>query len=61
MHGCKDFALRNVCFWKTPLIKEKSYLAEKSLLMENFLQEGKIFACGSFIHKEKMFACGKLL
>ena len=31
---------KNLCLWKTSLMKEKS------LLVENFLDEGKIFACG---------------
>ena len=39
---------KNLCLWKTFLMKEAS------LLVENFLDPGKIFACG------KLFICGKL-
>ena len=40
--------MKKKSLWKTFLMKEAS------LLVENFLDPGKIFACG------KIFICGKL-
>ena len=47
---------KNLGLWK------KAYLIKQnSLLVENFLNKGKILACGEkFLDNEKIFACGKL-
>ena len=44
--------IKNTCFWNVSVIKEKY------LLVENFLDEGKTFACGNFFSRRKIFTCG---
>ena len=40
---------------------EKSFLVERPLLVENFLDKGKIFACDNFLDEGKNFSCGKII